>query len=156
MKLKIENGKLKVKRKSNFQFSTLNCQLGQRGDGYIDVVVAILVTTILLIFALNIFNLFTMKQEMDYFAKEMVEVACAEGQTDGTEVYNRLLEIDDELGYYIGYSWDTDYYQYSRVQLGDTIKITARYTTYVKGFGIFKIPLTLTVMHSGVSEHYWK
>ena len=128
----------------------------KRGDGYIDVVVAVLVTTILLIFALNIFNLFTMKQEMDYFAKEMVEVACAEGNTSNNEVYSRMGEIDNELGYLIDFSWETDYYKNNCVQLGDTIKITAWYRTYVKGFGIFKIPVTLTVTHSGVSEHYWK
>lgn len=128
----------------------------KRGDGYIDVVISVLVVSMLLIVALNIFSLFTMKQEMDYFAKEMVEVACAEGRTGGSEVYERLYEIDEELGYYIGYSWTTDYYKSNCVQLGDTIKITAWYRTYVKGFGIFKIPVTLTVTHSGVSEHYWK
>lgn len=128
----------------------------KRGDGYIDVVVAVLVTSMLLIFALNIFNLFTMKQEMDHFATELLDVACAEGTPYSSAVYDRMGEIDDELGYYIGFSWDADYYKYNHVQLGDTIKITANYTTYVKGFGIFKIPVTLTVVHSGVSQRYWK
>lgn len=110
----------------------------------------------LIVVALNIFSLFTMKQEMDHFAKELVEVACAEGTTSSAAIYDRMGEIDNELGYYIGFYWDADYYKYSRVQLGDSIKIICDYTTYVKGFGIFKIPVTLRVVHSGVSQKYWK
>ena len=129
----------------------------KRGDGYIDVVVAVLVTMMLLILALNIFSFFTLKQDMDYYAKEVLEVACAEGQTSG-EIYNRYYELGDEMGFYPSFSWQTTYYNspYRRVQLGDQIKITMTYRTYVKGFGIFKIPVTLTVTKSGVSEKYWK
>ena len=129
----------------------------KRGEGYIDVVVTVLVTMMLLIMALNIFSFFTMKQEMDYFAKEMVELAAAEGKTTGNINY-RYYELCDETGIYPAYSWQASYYKniFGKVQLGDTIKIALTHRTYVKGFGIFKIPVTLTVTHSGVSEHYWK
>jgi len=130
----------------------------KRGDGYIDVVVAVLVSMMLLVMALNIFSFFTLKQDMDYFGKEMIEVATANGNTMG-DVNYRYYELVDETGIYPSYSfYGSEYYNgsYNKVQLGDTIKITMRYTTYVKGFGIFQIPVTLTVVHSGLSEHYWK
>jgi len=129
----------------------------KRGDGYIDVVVAVLVSMMLLILALNIFSFFTLKQDMDYYAKEVLEVACVEGRTSG-KINNRYFDISDEMGFYPSYSWQTTYYNttYQRVQLGDQIKITMTYRTYLNGFGIFKIPVTLTVTQSGISEKYWK
>jgi len=127
------------------------------GEGYIDVVVGVLVSMMVLVLALNVFTFLTIKQDMDYFTKEMVESACAEGRTNG-EVATRYYELVDELNFYPGYSWSTIYYNSSdrTVQLGDTITITATYRTYVKGFGIFKIPITLTAKYSGLSQQYWK
>lgn len=129
----------------------------KRGDGYIDVVVSVLVSMMVLVMALNIFSFFTLKQDLDYFTKEMLEVATTEGRTNG-EVYNRYYELADETGIYPSYWWTADYYNlsYRAVQLGNSIKITMYFTTYVKGFGIFKIPVTLTATHSGLSEQYWK
>lgn len=158
MKFKIENGKLKVKRKNDFQFSTLSCQLGRHGDGYIDVVVAVLVSMMLIIVSLNVFSFFTVKQDLDYFGKELLEVACAQGKTSG-DVNYRYYELCDETGLHPAYSFSGSEFisnSYYKVQLGDRMKITMYYRTYVKGFGIFEIPVTLTVVHSGLSEYYWK
>lgn len=130
----------------------------KRGDGYIDVVVAVLVSMMLIVLSLNVFSFFTLKQDLDYYAKEMVEAACADGRTN-SEVYTRAAELSDELGIYPSYSWTAEYTTPTynrRVQLGEPISITVRYTTYVKGVGVFKIPVTLTVTHSGLSEKYWK
>lgn len=130
----------------------------RRGDGYIDVVVAVLVSTMLLLLSLNLFSFFTLHQDLDYYAKEMVTAACAEGRTNG-EVSTRAAELSEELGITPSYNWNTRYLSPAssqRVQLGDSIEITVRYTTYVRGVGIFKIPVTVTVTHSGLSEKYWK
>jgi len=35
-----------------------------------------------------------------------------------------------------------------------TVKIDV--TTHLKGLGIFKIPVTVSVTRSGISEKYWK
>lgn len=135
-----------------------NCLKNRRGDGYIDVVVAVLVSMMLLLLTLNIFSFYTLHQDLDYYAKEMVEAACAEGRTNG-EVSTRAAELSEELGITPAYSWSAQYMNPTsarRVQLGDTIAITVRYTTYVRGVGMFKIPVTVTVTHSGLSEKYWK
>ena len=36
------------------------------------------------------------------------------------------------------------------------MSIRVQYTAYVQGLGIFRIPVTMTVTHSGLSERYWK
>ena len=130
----------------------------RRGDGYIDVVVGVLVSTMLIVLALNVFSFFTLHQDLDYFAKEMVEAACADGQTGG-EAARRAVELSEELGISPSYSWRAEYMTPTsarRVQLGDSMTIQVRYTAYIQGLGIFRIPVTMTVTHSGASERYWK
>jgi len=129
----------------------------KRGDGYIDVVVGVLVSMMLIVLSLNVFSFLTVKQDMDYFAKEMIYSASAYGKTTG-EVNNRNTELVAETGLNPTITWQTTYFNASAktVQLGNTITVTLTYRTYVKGFGVFKIPITLTAKHSGLSQKYWK
>lgn len=130
----------------------------RRGDGYIDVVVGVLVSMMLIVLSLNVFSFFTLHQDLEYFANEMVEAACADGQT-GSEANRRAEELSEELGISPSYSWSAEYMTPAsarRVQLGDSMTIQVRYTAYVQGLGVFRIPVTMTVTHSGASERYWK
>jgi len=129
----------------------------KRGDGYIDVVVGVLVSMMLIVLSLNVFSFLTVKQDMDYFAKEMIFSASAYGKSTG-EVNTRNNELVAETGLTPTITWLTTYFNASAktVQLGDTITVTLTYSTYLKGFGIFKIPITLTAKHSGLSQRYWK
>ena len=128
----------------------------KRGEGYIGVVISVLVSMMIIVLALNVFSFLTLKQDMDYFAKEMLEAATTNGSTVGNTT-NRYYELAEETGLYPIYSWTANYYDfYGHVQLGNTIKITLTYHSYVKGFGVFKIPITLTVNQSGLSQKYWK
>ena len=67
------------------------------------------------------------------------------------EIFQTALETRQNIG-------NTTYFNSSdkTVQLGNTITVTLTYSTYVKGFGVFKIPITLTAKHSGLSQKYWK
>ena len=129
----------------------------KRGEGYIDIVVSVLVLMMVLVLSLNVFSFLTVKQDMDYFAKEMLDTATSNGsvQIDTSKRYDELCS-DTGLSPYI--SWDADYYNLSdgTVQLGDTITVTVTYKTYLKGFGAIKIPITLTARQSGLSRKYWK
>ena len=131
--------------------------INNRGEGYIDVVISVLVSMMVIILALNVFSFLTLKQDMDYFAKEMIYSASAYGKTTG-EVNNRNAELVAETGLNPTITWQTTYFNASArtVQLGNTITVTLTYSTYVKGFGVFKIPITLTAKHSGLSQKYWK
>ena len=45
---------------------------------------------------------------------------------------------------------------YRRVQLGERMWVEISKHTYIKGLGVFKIPVTVMVRKSGLSERYWK
>ena len=61
--------------------------------------------------------------------------------------------------YYYDLDWGADKFfntAYSRVQLGDRMWVKVSVDTYIKGLGVFKIPVTVSVKKSGLSEKYWK
>ena len=118
---------------------------------------SVLISMMLLVLTLNIFTFLTIKQDMDYFAKEMIFSATAYGKTIG-EVATRYSELTAETGLPPTVTWQAAYFNASdkTVQYGDTITVTLTYQTYVKGFGVFKIPVTLIAKHSGLSQKYWK
>lgn len=132
--------------------------INKRGEGYIDTVVCVLAAMMVIVLALNVFSFLTMKQDLDYFAKEMIDVATTYGRTN-EQATDRYNELCDEMGFTptVNYS-GTDYYnsRNGTVQLGETITVTITYKTYMQGFGAFKIPITLTAKHSGLSQKYWK
>lgn len=129
----------------------------KRGEGYIDVVVTVLIFTMLLVLAINVFSFLTLKQDMDYFAKEMIHTATVYGKTSD-EVLERKEELSEETGLDPTISWDTTYFNQSTktVQYGDTITIVLNYDTYLQGFGAVSVPMTLTCKYSGLSMKYWK
>ena len=128
------------------------------GESYIDTVVGVIAAMMVIVVALNVFSFLTLKQDLDYYAKEMIEVSCSYGKTV-SEVQDRYEELSDELGFTPDISFDgTKYFNQNKktVQYGEAIKVEISYRTYFKGLGVVKIPLTLTARHSGLSRKYWK
>ena len=129
-----------------------------RADGYIDVVVCVMAAMMVIVIALNAFSFLTLKQDMDYFAKEVLDAATMYGRVY-PEVTVRYNELVEELGINPKMNFSgSEYYNVvdGTVQLGDTIKLTLTYSTHVRGLGVFKIPVTLRSTHSGLSQKYWK
>jgi len=129
----------------------------KKGDGYIDVVLSVLVLMMLIVLALNVFTFLALKQDMDYFAKELIHCAAADGMTAG-QVNTRCSELSTETGISPAVSWNTTYYNTAQrtVQLGDTIQVTLTLQSHKRGFGLIRVPVTLTAKHSGISQKYWK
>ena len=130
----------------------------KRAEGYIDTVVLVVAAMMVIVLALNVFSFLTLKQDMEYFAKELIDTATIYGRT-GAEVTQRYQELCTELGFRPMMNFSgTEYFNASAktVQLGDSIKITIQYQTHVKGLGVFQIPVTLHTSHSGLSQKYWK
>ena len=129
-----------------------------RAEGYIDTVVCVIAAVMAIVLALNVFSFLSLKQDLDFFAKEMIDTATTFGRTK-TEVSTRYNELAEEIGFSPTISYDgTNYYNNTtgKVQLGDKIIVTLTYKTYVRGLGAFKIPITLIAKHSGLSQKYWK
>ena len=130
----------------------------RRGENYIDTVVGVVAAMMVIVVALNIFSFLTLKQDLDYYAKEMVEVCCSYGKTCD-EVQDRDEELSAELGLDPDLSFNgTEYFNATKrtVQYGEVIVVELTYRTYVRGLGVFRIPVTLTAKHSGLSRRYWK
>ena len=88
----------------------------------------------------------------------MVEVCCSYGKTCD-EVQDRDEELSAELGLDPDLSFSgTEYFNATKrtVQYGEVIVVELTYRTYVRGLGVFRIPVTLTAKHSGLSRRYWK
>ena len=129
----------------------------RKGEGYIDMCVGVVVFVMVLVIAINIFSFITLKVEMDQIAEDLIESATYSGEFNddfwSADNYNH-----EEYYYYdIDYGADENFNEaYRRVQLGTRMWVTISKDTYIKGLGIFKIPVTVSVTRSGLSERYWK
>ncbi len=129
----------------------------KKGEGYIDVVIGILVLMAVLVVTLNIFEFMTLKEDLDEISGQLIETATFNGCFDAAfderaeDLQNRFFQFDVETG-------AQEYFNtsYKRVQLGDKMEVTVSVETYVRGLGVFKIPITVTSHRSGISEKYWK
>ena len=130
----------------------------KRGEMYIDVCVMVLCAMMLIVLALNTFSFFAIKQDLDYYAKEMIKISTTAGRTAGTEIDNRRAELNAETGLNPTVTFSATYFNNTArtVQFGDTITVTLTHTTAFRGFGVFSIPVTLEARHSGLSQRYHK
>lgn len=134
-----------------------NIMNNRRGEGYIDICVGVVVFVMVLMIAINIFSFVALRVEMDQIADELIESATYYG-CFGTEFTQRKADmLNDYFDFTTSYGADKYFNStYRRVQLGNKMWVTVSVQTYVKGLGVFKIPVTLTVKKSGLSEKYWK
>ena len=129
----------------------------KKAEGYIDVCVGVVVFTMVLVIAINIFSFITLKVEMDHIAEELIEAATYSGSFD-TRFDQCCADMQDDY-FDFDVDYDADSYfnsTYERVQLGERMWVTVSVRTYVRGLGVFKIPVTVSVTRSGLSEKYWK
>ena len=128
-----------------------------RGEGYVDICVGVVVFVMILVISINVFSFVVLRVEMDRIADELLETATFEG-CFGEAFDDRYAGLQDEY-YPFDVECGADEYfneTYGRVQLGHVMQIEVSVTTDVKGLGVCKIPVTLTVKRSGLSEKYWK
>ncbi len=131
--------------------------LSKKGEGYIDVVVGVLVLVMVLVVALNIFEFMMIKQDLDEISGQLIETATFNGSFSD-EFNERVNTLQGELTTFTVTTKAEEYYNISlkRVQLGDMMEVTVSKDCYVQGFGLFKIPVTVSSHRSGISEKYWK
>ena len=129
----------------------------KHGEGYVDMCVGVVVFVMVLVIAINIFSFITLRIELDQICDELIESATYDGCFGSTFNTTDRNMLDDY--YYYGLDYGADKYfnsTYERVQLGDRMWVKVSVDTYIKGLGVFKIPVTVSVKKSGLSEKYWK
>lgn len=130
----------------------------RHGEGYIDTALTVFIIAMLLAVVVNLFSLMIMRQDVNLFAEELIEVMTASGRT-GTEVSERIAVLKSETGLDPQISYEGTVYMAGsneKVQLGKAMKVTVEVSMNVKGMGAFTMPVRLRATQSGLSKVYWK
>lgn len=125
----------------------------KRGEGYIDVAIGLLCLILVVALAVNFLPVFTTKQQLDIFAKEIVRQAEIVG---GTNVSSRINDMKAETGLDPDIRWDCDYYSGKKVQLNDDIEVTLTETVDIGFFVFGSFPIEIRAKATGKSEVYYK
>ena len=64
----------------------------KRAEGYVDVAVAVLVVSFLLVLLVSVFGLVSKKQDLRYMASELIDTATVSGSV-GQEVQKRYAQL---------------------------------------------------------------
>jgi len=123
----------------------------QRGEGYVDVVVILLVALLVIALGMKVFPVFVAKNELNTFANELARVAEIEGRI-GSATNIKEKELEALMGFSPDVSWSTS----GRVQLNDEFTVTVTREVDIGFFEFGSFPITLTAKASGRSEVYWK
>ena len=129
----------------------------KKAEGYVDVVVAVLVISFLLILLVGVFGLIHQKQTLKQMADQVVEVVAINGCVEG-EAMERFNALRENMGITPEITFEADYYgeNEGKVQLGDIISCTLTMESSLLGFGGELFPVELTVTSNGVSQVYWR
>lgn len=129
----------------------------KKGEAYMELCVHIIIFAAMLITAINVLSFANLYIEMGRVADELVQSASYNGGfTD--EFWDEDDKLKDKyFDYTVNVEADRYFNEtYKRVQLGDFMSLTVTKQGYLKGIGDFKIPLTVSVSRSCISEKYWK
>ena len=126
---------------------------GQRGEGYIDVAVGILCLLLVVAFAVQLFPVFTAKQQLDIFAVEIVREAEIKGSTN---VDSRIADMREQTGLNPTIRWDCDYYSGKKIQLNGDIEVLLTDTVDIGFFVFGSFPIEIQAKATGKSEVYYK
>ncbi|MBR4013400.1 MAG: DUF4320 family protein [Clostridia bacterium] len=131
--------------------------LNKRAEGYVDVAVAVLVISFLLILLVSVFGVIHQKQTLNQMAEQIVEIASINGCVDD-EVMERYEQLCEQTGLTPTMTFEATYFDEDtgKVQLGDIIFCTLTMETSLIGFGGELFPINMTVTASGVSQVYWR
>lgn len=149
----------------------------KRGEAYIDTVVTVFLSLMVIAVSLNLYSYYTAYHRLDYIAQEMLRISAMRGETAGTEIEERFDELKSNTG--LGNDGDgshgygrTENLSYSyegseiinnannvtgAVQIGNVIRITLTCNAKVNLMGktgIVQVPMSIT--KTGLSEYYWK
>ena len=124
----------------------------RQGEGYIDVVVLVLCAVFVLALAMRVLPVFIQKQQLDYYASELVREAEVTGRV-GEETSRRAAVLKEKTGLTPDITWSTQ----GQIQLNSDVTVTLTMETNIGLFGdIGSFPVTLRAQAAGKSEVYWK
>ena len=131
---------------------------GKKGEGYIETVIFVFVATALIVFSVNVFQLFSLRSDLDQYAKQVLETASVTGSL-GSETMQRIDELSEQSGLHPDISFEGTVFWTEgsdRIQYGEPIRVTVSVRSELSGFGLLSLPVTLKASAGGLSRRYWK
>jgi hypothetical protein len=123
----------------------------KRGEGYIDVVVIVLVVMMVIAMAVKVYPVFVMKSDLNIFANELARVAEIEGRI-GSETTAKENELRANLGIDPTVNWSTS----GNINLNEEFSVVLTLSVDIGFFEFGSFPITLTAKATGRSEVYHK
>ena len=123
----------------------------KRGEGYIDVVVVVLVAMMIIAMAVKVYPVFVVKSDLNTFANELARVAEIEGRI-GSETIAKKNELRASLGIDPVVNWSTS----GSIDLNEEFSLVLTLPVDIGFFEFGSFPITLTVKATGRSEVYHK
>ena len=123
----------------------------KRGEGYIDVVVVVLVAMMVIAMAVKVYPVFVVKSDLNTFANELARVAEIEGRI-GSETTAKKNELRASLGIDPTVNWSTS----GNIDLNEEFSVVLTLPVDIGFFEFGSFPITLTAKATGRSEVYHK
>lgn len=122
-----------------------------KGEGYIDTVVIVMVVMLILALAMKVYPVFVVKNDLNTFVNEISRVAEIEGRI-GAATTQKMNELQTTLGISPTVSWSRS----GKIQLNEEFTVTASQIVDIGFFEFGSFPITLTATATGRSEVYHK
>ena len=129
----------------------IKCLRSKRGEGYVDVVVVVLVIMLFVALAVHVIPAFIMKNQLDTFAVELVREFEIAGRV-GSETTERANVLRENLGIDPEIAWSRT----GNVQIDEEVTLTLTLQWDIGFFNFGSFPITLTSRATGRSEVFWK
>ncbi len=123
----------------------------KRGEGYIDVVVVVLVAMMVIAMAVKVYPVFVVKGDLNTFANELARVVEIEGRI-GSETTAKKNELRASLGIDPTVNWSTS----GNIDLNEEFSLVLSLPVDIGFFEFGSFPITLTSKATGRSEVYHK
>lgn len=104
-------------------------------------------------FVVSLFPVFTAKQQLDFFANEIVRQAEITGSTS---VSSRIAKMKEQTGLDPYITWNCDYYSGNKVQLNGDMEVVLTTTVDIGFFTFGSFPIEIRARATGKSEVYYK
>ena len=125
----------------------------KRGNGYVDIVVLVLIAMMVIALGIKVFPAFMAKDSLNTFANEVLREAQIQGMIEidySTIGENIDINIDSV-------TWEANTLGDRKVQLDEVITVTCTTNVEIGLFGDFgSFPISLKSKATGKSEVYWK
>lgn len=122
-----------------------------KGEGYIDTVVIVMVVMLILAMAMKVYPVFIVKNDLNTFVNEISRVAEIEGRI-GTVTTQKTNELKTTLGINPTVSWSRS----GKIELNEEFTVTASQIVDIGFFEFGSFPITLTAKATGRSEVFHK